>query len=131
VCAGKATSGRQYRRISGFVSERSLMNVRRVKSLVPLVLLSAGFVLSACAFERAPEVLQNPIYKTGFSEGCETAHTRVSGFNDTIHRNEALYKTQEVYRAGWGDGYASCGGQRQFDDNSVFNERRDNTVIRY
>lgn len=107
------------------------MNVRCVRTLVPVVLLSAGFVLSGCSFERDQEVLDNPFYKTGFSEGCETAHTRVSGFNDTVHRNETLYKAEGVYRAGWGDGYALCGGQRQFDENSIFNERLDNSTIRY
>lgn len=115
----------------GFVSERPVMNVRKVKKMLPLAVIACGFVLSACSFERDPEVLQNPFYKEGFSAGCETAHMRTSGFKETVHRDAALYESEETYRAGWGDGYASCGGQRQFDDNSVFNERRDNSGIRY
>lgn len=113
------------------MSERPVMNMRSVKKILPLALLAGSFLLSACSFERDPEVLQNPIYKAGFSAGCQSAHTRTSGFDETIHRDATLYEREAVYRAGWGDGYASCGGQRQYDENSVFNERRDNSGIRY
>jgi hypothetical protein len=107
------------------------MNVRNVKKTLSLALMASGVLLSACSFERAPDVLQNPFYKSGFSAGCESAHNGTSGFDRTVHRDATLYETEDTYRAGWGDGYASCGGQRQFDENSVFNERRDNSAIRY
>ncbi|MEQ9144310.1 MAG: hypothetical protein RLO08_08130 [Parvibaculaceae bacterium] len=107
------------------------MTLSAMKKLPVLPLVCAAFVLSACAFERDPAVTQSPIYKAGFSDGCQTAHTRVSGFKDTVHRDQALYEADEKYRAGWGDGYASCGGQNQYDDRSIFNERRDNSGIRY
>ncbi|MEQ9517842.1 MAG: hypothetical protein RLN89_00235 [Parvibaculum sp.] len=104
---------------------------RCVKISSSVAVLAGGLLLSACAFDRAPEVLQDPLYKAGHSDGCNTGHTRVSGFKETIHRNASLYETEENYRAGWGDGYASCGGQQGYDDRSVFNERRDSTGIRY
>jgi hypothetical protein len=107
------------------------MNVRRVKPLSNIVFLCLALGLSACAFERDPQVLQNPLYKSGHAAGCQSAHTRVSGFDDTIHRDKTLYANESLYRTGWGDGYASCGGQSQYDERSVFNERRDNTDIRY
>ena len=101
------------------------------KVLSSVAILTSGLLLSACAFDRDPTVLQDPLYKAGYSDGCNSGHTRVSGFKETIHRNAALYAEEENYRTGWGDGYASCGGQQGFDDRSVFNERRDNTSIRY
>ncbi|MBO6541567.1 MAG: hypothetical protein JJ939_15480 [Alphaproteobacteria bacterium] len=104
---------------------------RCVKFSSGVAALAAGLLLSACAFDRDPAVLQDPLYKTGYSDGCSTGHTRVSGFKETIQRNSALYEAEENYRTGWGDGYASCGGQQGFDDRSVFNERRDNSSIRY
>jgi len=107
------------------------MIVRKVNKILSLALLGAGFFLSACSFERDQAVLQNPLFKAGFSAGCETAHTRTSGFDSTVHRDANLYATEDVYRAGWGDGYASCGGRNNYDENSVFNERRDNSAIRY
>ena len=66
--------------------------------------------LGACAFERDPDILSSPSYKLGYSDGCRTAHTRVAGIKETIHRNKVMYETEDAYRMGWGDGYAGCGG---------------------
>lgn len=107
------------------------MHARRVKGASGLIVLLAGLGLSACAFERDPEVLNDPFYKGGYSAGCQTANTRVSGFSDTIHRDANLYETNQNYRSGWGDGFSACGGAGNFDDRSVFNERTDETGIRF
>ncbi|MCR9240292.1 MAG: hypothetical protein NXH87_02845 [Rhodobiaceae bacterium] len=108
------------------------MIVRRVKPLSLIVLLGAALGLAACAFERDPQLLQNPLYKAGHSDGCQSSHTQVSGFDETIHRNKALYESEAAYRIGWGDGYGSCGGSRsRFDDRSILNEGNETTGIDY
>ncbi|MAN60830.1 MAG: hypothetical protein CMI60_02675 [Parvibaculum sp.] len=108
------------------------MIVRRVKPLSVFVLLVAALGLSACAFERDPQLLQDPLYKAGHADGCQSAHTEVSGFDETIQRNKALYETEAAYRTGWGDGYGSCGrGRSQFDDRSILNEGNATSGIDY
>ncbi len=113
------------------------MIVRRVKPLSGTVvlrtaLLGAVLGLAGCAFERDPQLLQDPLYKAGHSDGCQSAHTRVSGFDETIHRDKTLYEAGGAYRTGWGDGYGSCGGRSQYDeDRSILNEGINNSAIRY
>lgn len=108
------------------------MIVRRVKLLSVIVLLGAALGLAACAFERDAELLQDPLYKAGHADGCQSAHTQVSGFDETIRRNKALYESEEAYRIGWGDGYGSCGGGRAgFDDRSILNEGNATSGIDY
>jgi len=85
-----------------------------------LAAFTFSVLLAGCISEPEPEVLNDPLYKLGYSDGCRTAHTRVEGFEKkTVHRNEALYEREEHYREGWKNGYGTCGG----DDSELFNER--------
>lgn len=85
------------------------------------VLMIAGF-LSACVGDRSPEVLNSPTYKAGYADGCRTANTRVAGVKSTVHKNQALYEQDELYRDGWGDGYANCGGSLKTNPTDIFSD---------
>ncbi len=82
---------------------------------IALALLATGtLALAGCETARDPQVLQNPNYSAGYADGCQTAHTRVTGFDDTIIRNEALAEIEPIYDMGWRDGYSAC-GEGDFD----------------
>ncbi|GAK45106.1 50S ribosomal protein L32 [Tepidicaulis marinus] len=89
-----------------------------------LAAFTFSVLLAGCISEPEPEVLNDPLYKLGYSDGCRTAHTRVEGFEKkTVHRNEALYEREENYREGWKNGYGTCGGATRGDNGELFNER--------
>lgn len=51
----------------------------------------------------------DPLYDTGFSDGCMTGTSRSPGTPATkATRDDALWEQSDGYRAGWKAGYQSC-----------------------
>ena len=73
--------------------------------------------LTGCSslFGGPSEYADDPLYATGYSDGCGTG----SGFNpndpSTLIRNADAWSTSKAYRAGWKKGFNACrishGGQ--------------------
>ncbi len=70
-----------------------------------------GFLfLSGCSTQIDPALREAPTFRAGYNDGCATGNGRVAGFKDTVKRNDELYEQDESYKAGWNEGYTSCGG---------------------
>jgi hypothetical protein len=72
--------------------------------------------LSGCETARDPEILDNPNYAQGYSDGCQTGHSRIAGFDDTVTKDRELSQREPAYEIGWRDGYNACGGQNTDSD---------------
>jgi len=77
-------------------------------------MMVSGLALAACETARDPEVLRNPNYSTGYSDGCQSGQSEVAGFRDSVTRNRVLAEAEPAYDIGWRDGYAAC-GSGEFD----------------
>lgn len=85
----------------------------RTKTALRLSILAVmGPLLTACVFfpnahDRA--VRRSSAFKDGYADGCAAATAPSSNYREGPWRDEALYKTDSRYRAGWASGYQSCG----------------------
>src|SRR5437763_665720 len=66
----------------------------------------AGCGLFPSAAERA--VQKSPNFRAGYSDGCAAASATGANPREGAYRDEALYKSSQAYRAGWGNGYSLC-----------------------
>ena len=89
-------------------TNRSLGTIAKILGIVALL------AIAGCAGANS-ELRNEPNYGLGYNDGCSTANGRVSGFDKTVRRNENLYQSDRGYRAGWKDGYGSCGGTTNRD----------------
>ena len=84
------------------------------------MILGAMGALAACETARDPEVLNNPNYSRGYADGCQTGHSRVAGFDETVTKDRELALREPTYEIGWRDGYNACDGESA-DANSASN----------
>ena len=80
-----------------------------IKGVVILSILGA-LVLSGCTTEIDPAIRKAPTFQVGYNDGCTTVNQRVAGFKETVRRNDSLFEQDEAYKAGWKEGYSTCGG---------------------
>lgn len=78
-----------------------------------LFLLVVVLPLSACGLllskqERA--LRKSPDYQAGYQDGCNSAWSPDANkrHDDTIVRDDQLYKNNKAYRAGWNSGLNAC-----------------------
>jgi len=71
-----------------------------------LCALLAGCVLFPSAHDKA--VRKSPSFQAGYSDGCAAATAQGSNYREGPYRDEALYKSDQTYRAGWANGYQTC-----------------------
>jgi hypothetical protein len=85
-----------------------------------IIVLAGGLaMLAGCTTARDPELLNDPNYSTGYADGCQTAQTRVAGFEDeTLTRNQVLWENEPAYQTGWRDGYNACGSSTESNTNA-------------
>ena len=82
-----------------------------IRAAIALLLAAS---LSGCIFfeTKAMRAMRNnPNFKAGYSDGCASANARGASFTGNKVRDEALFKTNEPYRAGWSNGYSTCNNQ--------------------
>ena len=75
------------------------------------IVLAAASLASGCIFFSSPRdraIRRSPSFKDGYADGCAAATTQGSDFRAGPERDEALYKSDSVYRAGWANGYQTC-----------------------
>lgn len=77
------------------------MRLPRPTGFLPLILL-----LASCAGGNS----NSPDFKAGYSDGCASASLAggADKRQDSITRDDAAYRSNEDYRAGWGQGFGSC-----------------------
>ena len=82
-------------------------------------------VLAGCAlFEsRATRAMRaTPDYRAGYSDGCASAgNSSANPRADTRMRDESAYAANAAYRRGWGEGFGSCRGLAQMNNNRSMN----------
>ena len=71
-----------------------------------LLALLALCALPACG--TLSDEADGPFYPAGVSDGCRTAKSRNASFSTDVYQDEALFKREPSYRAGWRAGYAQC-----------------------
>jgi|GEM_PF-1543820 len=91
----------------------------RTRTLVSVIAVAGGMsLLTACETARDPELLNNPHYSHGYSDGCQTGHSRIAGFDDTVTKDRELSRDEPAYEIGWRDGYFACGGEGMDTDSA-------------
>jgi hypothetical protein len=81
---------------------------RRLRILELLTL--ASFVLAGCGMFSAADRAQrnSPNFHAGYDDGCVAASTSGANPREEPLRDEALYKSDKAYRAGWSNGFSAC-----------------------
>ncbi|MFZ3032590.1 MAG: hypothetical protein WA138_01060 [Parvibaculum sp.] len=83
--------------------------------LATMLLVIVGLAGCSSLFGGSSDYADDPLYATGYSDGCGTG----SGFNpndpSTLIRDPNGWSTSKAYRAGWKKGFNACkvsrGGQ--------------------
>jgi hypothetical protein len=77
---------------------------------VVLVILAASLASGCIFFPSARDrALRNtPSFKEGYGDGCAAATTQSSNYREGPYKDQALYQSDQAYRAGWGNGYQTC-----------------------
>jgi hypothetical protein len=76
-------------------------------TVVTLLVLSLG----GCAVFGGPAdkaLRRSPSYRDGYQDGCAAANDQGSNLRTGPLTDNGLYKTDSVYRTGWGNGYQTC-----------------------
>jgi hypothetical protein len=75
-----------------------------------LVVLAASLVSGCIFFPSAKDkaLRKTPSFKEGYSDGCAAATTQSSNYREGPYKDQALYQSDQAYRAGWGNGYQTC-----------------------
>jgi hypothetical protein len=81
-------------------------SLRHVAAMSFAAVVAAGCVLFPSARDKA--MRHSPSFKEGYSDGCAAASTQASNYREGPYRDEALYQSDETYRAGWSNGFQSC-----------------------
>jgi len=88
-----------------------------------MLVLGGALAVAGCAGDRSA-LRGDPNYSIGYSDGCTTGNSRVTGFDKTIRRDNALFDSSRAYQAGWKEGYGACGGNEYRDPNVFGGEDR-------
>ena len=86
--------------------------------------LGGALALSACVGAIDESTRNDPNFSIGYSDGCNTGNARVTGFRETVTRNDELFRSSRAYQAGWKEGYNACGGTDYSDPNVFDGEDR-------
>jgi hypothetical protein len=54
------------------------------------------------------KVRHSPNFQQGYEDGCASATQAGADFRDRQVKDPTLYKTDDVYRAGWSNGFSAC-----------------------
>lgn len=74
-------------------------------------ILALSLTLSACAIFGGPAdraLRKTPSYRDGYQDGCAAATDAYTNYRKGPLTDNALYRTDQTYRTGWGNGYQAC-----------------------
>jgi hypothetical protein len=75
------------------------------------IVAAVALTAQACAvFGDAEDskIRHSPNFQQGYEDGCAAATQQGADLRDRQVRDPVLYKTDDVYRAGWTNGFSSC-----------------------
>lgn len=67
--------------------------------------------LSACATVEGEGLADDPNFPLGYGDGCQTAIERDKSFSTKTVSDAHLFESDKAYRAGWRQGFLTCGRQ--------------------
>jgi len=70
--------------------------------------LALMFALAGCASPQERVEARTPAFHQGYDDGCAAASATGVNPRENPYRDEALYKADHAYRAGWSSGFSSC-----------------------
>ena len=76
----------------------------RINAIFRIAIVLAAASLGRAASSSEPQGsrhTRSPSFKDGYADGCAAATTQGSDFRAGPERDEAIYKSDSVYRAGW------------------------------
>jgi hypothetical protein len=81
-----------------------------------VIAIGAALTLSGCgSMFGESEYADDPLYGTGYTDGCGSGTSYVPGDALTLHRDAEGWSKSKAYRAGWKKGFNACrvtsGGQ--------------------
>ena len=88
--------------------------MKKALAIITMSLLLAGCGLFASPRERAEA--RTPEYRQGYDDGCAAAGATGVNPREKPFRDEAMYKSNHAYHAGWSSGFSSC---RNMNNNST------------
>ncbi|MEM9168199.1 MAG: hypothetical protein AAGC56_00975 [Pseudomonadota bacterium] len=80
-----------------------------IKFLAAVVAAVAAAAAAGCVSENAQRLAEEPNFQVGVGDGCATATNEARSFDRRKQRDAYLFENDEAYRAGWRQGYLSCG----------------------
>lgn len=80
-------------------------------SIKILALALIGGILASCTTVQGEGVLlsDEPSYQAGYGDGCATSIEEDKSFSRKKVRDAYLFDNDRAYRAGWRQGFLSCG----------------------
>jgi len=82
------------------------------KPLHLAIVIAAAFALAGCGIlfpnARMRAEKDQPSFKEGYSDGCASAAAQSANRREDYVRDEASWKSDRVYRAGWASGFYNC-----------------------
>lgn len=67
--------------------------------------------LAGCASTGSASLAEEPGFQAGYGDGCVTATEEDKSFSTKRVRDDYQFDSDRAYRAGWRQGYLSCGGR--------------------
>jgi hypothetical protein len=79
------------------------------------LLTSILFIFSACQSTQEWLKTKPKPYQRGYKDGCDNGEERA--LNSTIFKknNTQDYKTDDLYKEGWDEGYEDCFSDKEFE----------------
>ena len=82
-----------------------------MKSVIAVSFLSLALTACAVLGDSKGRALRNtPSFREGYEDGCDAATAQGADLRDRPVGNPELYKGDDIYRAGWSNGYQTCRG---------------------
>jgi hypothetical protein len=77
---------------------------------LPILALTALFLCGCTLFGGPADkaLRRTPSYRDGYQDGCAAATDSNANLRTGPLTDNELYKTDAIYRHGWGNGYQSC-----------------------
>ncbi|MEL7488240.1 MAG: hypothetical protein AAGJ87_13600 [Pseudomonadota bacterium] len=86
-----------------------------ISQKIMILFVFAG--LAACASSQETALLtEEPSYQAGYGDGCATGVEEDKSFSTKRTRDNYLFDNDRAYRAGWRQGYLSCGQRTRRDE---------------
>ena len=70
--------------------------------------LAVAGLLAGCMSAHDRAIRRSPSFQEGYADGCAAASAQGSNYREGPARDEALYKSDAAYRAGWSNGFQTC-----------------------